>query len=428
MGDMRQARTNRDPIYVSADSLTFGLYDSSEVRSLSTVRVFNPVAFNQLGHPLEGGLYDLRMGPYTDRDQMSCTTCHLTMEHCPGHLGHIELPLPVVNSLFYNIILRLLKITCVHCHQFKMPDYQKTLFLIQMKFLEMGDMTTAQEAAEIAERKEEKKEKKKRGKSEVNQCEEEATNIKLKEFAERKMAEAREFTEKPGTATTRSLEQLRKEYCRRLMGQGKSTTTCPHCGAVTRKINLYKSRFIYDGMKMTDTGEEDFEPSLAGNKSKRWGEKCEKNELNPKVLQDHFRVLFSKDHEILTNLFPVMRNKRLHPTDGLFLDVIAVPPPRVRPCQFTGGIMTQHPQSQALQNVLQAVAMIRPLVEIIQGKDISEMNQETQDMIKTLRGENTASRLDSVWKELQTHVDHVIDRWSLGLSSRVVIISLFAGI
>ena len=60
--------------------------------------------------------------------------------------------------------------------------------------------------------------------------------------------------------------------------------------------------------------------------------------------------------------------------------------------------------------------------------EYDKMNQETQDMIKTLRGENTASRLDSVWKELQTHVDHVIDRWSLGLSSRVVIISLFAGI
>ena len=35
---------------------------------------------------------------------------------------------------------------------------------------------------------------------------------------------------------------------------------------------------------------------------------------------------------------------------------------------------------------------------------------------RTLRGESTAGQLDSVWKELQTHVDHVIDRWDLKCS------------
>ena len=109
----------------------------------------------------------------------------------------------------------------------------------------------------------------------------------------------------------------------------------------------------------------------------------EKSEMNPAELKDHFRSLFSKDHELLSHLFPVMKNSAMtHPTDSFFLDVIAVPPPRTRPCQFTGGIMTQHPQSQALQNVLETVAIIKPLVQIIQGKDIEEMNQATQDMIK----------------------------------------------
>ena len=109
----------------------------------------------------------------------------------------------------------------------------------------------------------------------------------------------------------------------------------------------------------------------------------EKSEMNPAELRDHFRNLFSKDHELLTHLFPVMKNSEMpHPTDSFFLEVIAVPPPRARPCQFTGGIMTQHPQSQALQNVLETVAIIKPLVQVLQGKDISELGQETQDMIK----------------------------------------------
>ena len=376
MGDMRLPRTNRDPIHVEADSLKFGLYAGAEVQSLSTVHVTNPVAFNQLGHPLEGGLYDLRMGPYSDRDGMTCTTCHLTTEHCPGHLGHINLPLPVVNSLFYNVILRLLKITCLHCHRFKMPEFQKTLFLVQMKLLEVGNITAAQQAGEIAERKEDRDEKKK---GVIDQAEDMAMNIKLKEFAELRMNEDREQEQSSGT--TRSLEQLRKEYGKRLMTQGKETT-CPQCGANTKKIVLYKSRFIYEGIRMTDTGEDDFELSLSSRKKGK-GMEREKSEMNPAELRDHFRNLFSKDHELLTHLFPVMKNSEMpHPTDSFFLEVIAVPPPRARPCQFTGGIMTQHPQSQALQNVLETVAIIKPLVQVLQGKDISELGQETQDMIK----------------------------------------------
>ena len=107
MGDMRyQSKTNRNPVHVQAESLTFGMYSAAEIRALSVVHVTNPVAFNQLGHPLEAGLYDLKMGPFSDRDNMTCTTCHLNSEHCPGHIGHIDLPLPVVNSLFYSVILR----------------------------------------------------------------------------------------------------------------------------------------------------------------------------------------------------------------------------------------------------------------------------------------------------------------------------------
>ena len=162
MGELRYSgKALRDPVHIEADSLTFGLYSGKEVMTLSTVHITNPVSFNQLGHPLESGLYDLTMGPYSDRDNMTCTTCHLNSEHCPGHIGHIELPMPVINSLFYSTILRMLKITCLHCHKFKMPQYFKTLFLIQQKLLNAGLINAAQTAGEIAERKEDREEKKK---------------------------------------------------------------------------------------------------------------------------------------------------------------------------------------------------------------------------------------------------------------------------
>ena len=274
---------------MQADSLTFGLYSGPEVRRLSTVHCTNPVAFNQLGHPTESGLYDLRMGPYSDRDKMVCTTCSLHSEHCPGHIGHIDLPFPVVNSLFYSTILRLVKITCLHCHRFKMPEYFKTLFLIQQKLLDAGLINAAQQAAEIAERKEDREEKKKGA---VDQAADMAMNIKLKEFAE---SELRGEGGSPLQATagpnTRSIEQLRKEYCKRLLGQGKETT-CPQCGASTKKITLYKSRFIYEGIPRAEEGEEEGGADLmdlSGMKRISRGAKPEKSYLDPADLRDHFR-------------------------------------------------------------------------------------------------------------------------------------------
>ena len=249
-----------------------------------------------------------------------------------------------------------------------------------MKLLDAGLINAAQQAGEIAERKEDRDEKKKG----IDQAEDLAMDNKLKEFAALHLSKE-DDKDREGMKTnytTRSIEQLRKEYCKRLLTQGKETT-CPQCGANTKKIALYKSRFIYEGIRMTETGDEEVEMSLSGIKKKSRGTEREKSEMTPAELRDHFRALYSTDHELLQHLFPVMKRTDLkQPTDVLFLEVIPVPPPRTRPCQFTGGIMTQHPQSQALQNVVESVAIIKPLVQVLQGKDISELGLETQEMIK----------------------------------------------
>ena len=70
------------------------------------------------------------------------------------------------------------------------------------------------------------------------------------------------------------------------------------------------------------------------------------------------------------------------PTDVLFMDVLPVPPPRARPVQFTGGLLTLHPQTQSLTNVVEAVSLMKPLVKMLQGQDIEEFSQETREMIK----------------------------------------------
>ena len=130
-------------------SVTFSLYSPEEIKSLSVCHVTQPESFNALLHPAAGGLYDLRMGPSTDRDSLMCATCMLTAEHCPGHIGHIELPLPVCNPLFYQTILQLLRLTCVHCHRFRVPDLVKEVFLVRQRLLTAGLIIEAQQADQV---------------------------------------------------------------------------------------------------------------------------------------------------------------------------------------------------------------------------------------------------------------------------------------
>jgi hypothetical protein len=53
-----------------------------------------------------------------------------------------------------------------------------------------------------------------------------------------------------------------------------------------------------------------------------------------------------------------------HPPDLFFVDVLGVPPPRTRPCQMTGEIMTLHPQSTALQKVIESVIVLKQIMQV----------------------------------------------------------------
>ena len=62
-------------------------------------------------------------------------------------------------------------------------------------------------------------------------------------------------------------------------------------------------------------------------------------------------------------------------------------------------------------------------MQVIKGSGYMEnMEKEEVDVIRALRGDSFEAKLDSIWKELQSHVDHVLDREmksSAGVTNRV---------
>jgi DNA-directed RNA polymerase beta' subunit len=64
-------------------------------------------------------LLDTRLG-VVDWGQ-SCATCKSFLEQCPGHPGHLELPIPIYRVFFTRQLLTTLNVVCFHCRALRVP-------------------------------------------------------------------------------------------------------------------------------------------------------------------------------------------------------------------------------------------------------------------------------------------------------------------
>jgi len=101
------------------NGVLFGFYAPSEIRAMSVVEITSLTTFDQLNQPIKEGLYDPKMGlsPY-ERNGV-CETCGQSEQECPGHIGHIELVMPVYNCFLMNYLHKLLRVKCFFCHKVK---------------------------------------------------------------------------------------------------------------------------------------------------------------------------------------------------------------------------------------------------------------------------------------------------------------------
>lgn len=87
--------------------MSFKFFTSKDIQDISVVEINNPIAFESKT-PIEGGLYDARMGVGPMDRVGVCPTCLGNEQDCPGHLGHIKLVLPVYNLFLIKDVHKLL--------------------------------------------------------------------------------------------------------------------------------------------------------------------------------------------------------------------------------------------------------------------------------------------------------------------------------
>ncbi|KAI1858696.1 uncharacterized protein JN550_012528 [Neoarthrinium moseri] len=123
------------PVSSVIDSVDFDFLTPDEIKNISVKRIENPTTFDSLLNPTPGGLYDPALGAWGDS---LCTTCNLGQTSCPGHAGHIDLPVPLYHPVFMDQIMRLLRAQCTYCNRFRMRPADLGLYKCKLRLLQFG--------------------------------------------------------------------------------------------------------------------------------------------------------------------------------------------------------------------------------------------------------------------------------------------------
>ncbi len=139
MSASRLSKSFIPDIPIQPKQVRFSYLSEAEILKLSVKRITNSINFSTLGNPIPGGLYDPALGPNSDdRTKSVCTTCGLFAPHCPGHIGHIALPVPVFNPTLFKYLLRILRWKCIFCHNLRLSRFKARYFTVKLLLLKAG--------------------------------------------------------------------------------------------------------------------------------------------------------------------------------------------------------------------------------------------------------------------------------------------------
>ena len=106
------------------NGVLFGFYSPEEIQKMSVAEINSISVFDDFNNPYKNSLHDPRLGVSPYERHASCATCGEEEEHCPGHLGHIQLVRPVYNCFLMNQLYKLLKIKCYSCSKIKLTKFR----------------------------------------------------------------------------------------------------------------------------------------------------------------------------------------------------------------------------------------------------------------------------------------------------------------
>ncbi|RLU27161.1 hypothetical protein DMN91_000960 [Ooceraea biroi] len=389
------------PKHENVSYLLFSVFTANDIRNLSVMKIRTPLSFNILGHPLKGGLYDPSLGPMMDNSE-PCSTCSFSASRCPGHFGHIELPVPVVNPLFHKGLSTLLKLSCLHCFTFQIPVHIKLLLSAKLKLLHEGQLSDIdhldQEVSSMMSQL-----KSKNAKDKENQAEyvREIIDTYVENVLGRMRFGQPMFQECDGKqANMKNIITQWHTYIDSILKQFlRSNKTCMNCHKGLSQISMLQNKIMINNAR------------IGGRLlSDQVIHKVEAMIIMPEQSKEHMRQLWNNEKDFLKAIMPCLQLVDIeYPTDVLFFEVIPVLPPVVRPINFVDGQMIEHPQTQVYKSIIQDCLVLRNIIQTIQDGGTEHLPQEGRLVFEQIRGQTAVEKLHNAWQTLQTNVDHLMD-------------------
>uniref|UniRef100_A0A6Q2WWD0 DNA-directed RNA polymerase subunit n=1 Tax=Esox lucius TaxID=8010 RepID=A0A6Q2WWD0_ESOLU len=380
------------------EGMTFGMYSAEDLRKLSVKTITNSRFLDNVGNVAANGLYDLSLGPSDSKEV--CSTCMQDFNNCPGHLGHIELPLPVYNPLFFDKLYLLIRGSCLNCHMLVCPRAAIHLLLYQLKLLDVGALQEVYELERVLNQFLESNDKASGDEIQVvleDYC---VSVIKQKSSSQHHSPVSKHICEKKNSLVT--------SFWRVHMTSKK----CPHCIGKSQVRREHNCKLIVtsplalckDGAIKGPTEDD----GMAGKRGY----------LTPSMAKDHIMKLCEKEGFFLKHLFSGMDNLESSPSsysDIFFLELMVVPPCRYRPINRLGDRMFTNGQTVNMQAVMKDSAVIQKLLALIAGENLKEKElaleevRTDQAFLVGIPGTTLTDKLYNIWIRLQSHVNIVFD-------------------
>ncbi|KAK8236737.1 DNA-directed RNA polymerase-like protein I subunit [Phyllosticta capitalensis] len=231
-----------EPVSSSISGVEFGFLTSEEIRALSVKRITNSVTFDNLLHPTPGGLYDAALGAFLDNP---CSTCNLNTHSCPGHCGHIELPVPVYHPTYMDQLLRLVRAQCLYCHGLKMPRVLIHEYTLRLKCLRYGLLAAEREIHEMKYESEKKDSKEEGEDVDSGDSDDEKSGIMQKREAFYKQALKSIGGKKRSewsTEKTEAISEARRLLIKEFLYDINKNRKCANCGGISPSFR--KDRYV----------------------------------------------------------------------------------------------------------------------------------------------------------------------------------------
>jgi DNA-directed RNA polymerase beta' subunit len=445
------------PTSSAIQAVEFGFLSAKDVRQLSVKRITNPTTFDSLLHPVAAGLHDPALGAFLDNP---CGTCRLTtMLGCPGHCGHIELPVPVYHLTFMDQLLRLLRGKCAYCHQFKLARVQINEYVSRLRLIRCGLVREANEMHEHIDLSKGKTAKRDADDSEsaddsddiitqrnsyVKRCmkragisKHDARSVKEKNDT---TAEARRVVLKDFYAAIVAGKKCRncqainptyrkdrgiKIFRRNLSGKEKAQMAQAEkrmqnpLDVLARRDAKAKKQPVHDDEGLADMSEEDSEMDLdmedadgsmvateartARTKTKEAVDAADSSQeyITAAEVKAAMTLLFENEAEMVRLLYNPYGSKGLVDVtpDMFFMEAVIVPPNRYRMEDKTGDSIAESPKNTLYKGILNACDSMRQISNEMKGQE-NEAGYRRRNF----------DDLQTTWVNLQGAVNALIDR------------------